>query len=178
MKLAVYCGSKPGKDPRYAQAAKALGQSMVEHHWDLVFGGGHSGLMGIVADAVLAHGGRAYGVIPEALVDREMAHMGLTELHTVKDMHERKMQMMNMADAFVALPGGPGTMEELFEVWTWHMLNYHQKPCFLLNLFGYYDAFISLLDNMISHEFAWPEVTRSLVVLNSVEELMQRLRRH
>ena len=178
MRLAVYCGSKLGKDPRYAEAAGELGKAMAEQQWELVFGGGHAGLMGVVADSVLACGGRAYGVIPEALVEREMAHAGLTELHTVRDMHERKMLMMNLADAFVALPGGPGTMEELFEVWTWLMLGYHQKPCFLLNLHGYYDSFIELLDNMIANEFAWADITQSLEILSSVEELMQRLRCH
>src|SRR4051812_43611030 len=127
-RLAVYCGSSGGVDPAFAEAARELGEAMAAQGIGLVYGGGRLGLMGVVADAVLNAGGEAYGVIPEALVDLEVAHTGLTELHKVANMHERKAKMTELTEAFVALPGGIGTLDELFEAWTWNALGYHAKP--------------------------------------------------
>ena len=136
MNICVYCGSRPGVVPAYAQAARDLGQAIARQGHGLVYGGGNVGLMGIVADAVLAAGGPVVGVIPEALVQREVGHQGLSEQHVVPDMHVRKRMMAERADAFIALPGGIGTLEELFEVWTWRQLGYHDKPIGLLNVAG------------------------------------------
>jgi uncharacterized protein (TIGR00730 family) len=137
--LCVYCGSRLGGDPAFIEAAKTVGQWIGDQQGQLVFGGGRSGLMGVVADATLRAGGRVVGIIPQALVDKEHAHTGCTELHVVETMHQRKEGMAHRADAFLALPGGIGTFEELFEVWTWRQLGYHHKPIGLLNTNGYYD---------------------------------------
>ncbi|MDP1782436.1 MAG: TIGR00730 family Rossman fold protein, partial [Hydrogenophaga sp.] len=126
--LCVYCGSRPGANPAFADTARTVGQWIGEHGGQLVYGGGRNGLMGIVADATMAAGGRAVGIIPKALVEREWAHQGCTELHVVDNMHERKRMMADKADAFLALPGGIGTFEEFFEVWAWRQLGYHDKP--------------------------------------------------
>ena len=142
--LCVYCGSSPGTQPVYAEIAAQTGRWIGEHGGQLVYGGGRSGLMGIVAESTLAAGGRVIGIIPQALVDREVAHLNCTELHVVDTMHERKRMMMDRADAFVALPGGIGTFEELFEVWTWRQLGYHDKPVGLLNAHGYYLSLIHI----------------------------------
>ncbi len=144
--LCVYCGSSAGRDPTHAAAARALGREMAERGIRLVYGGGHVGLMGIVADAALEAGGRVTGVIPQALMDSEVGHDRLTELRVVQDMHERKAQMAAQADGFIALPGGIGTLEELFEVWTWLQLGYHEKPVALLNVLGFYDQLLAFLD--------------------------------
>jgi uncharacterized protein (TIGR00730 family) len=151
--LTVYCGSKPGTDPLYAEAARAVGDWIGRHDGQLVYGGGKAGLMGIVADAALAAGARVVGVIPKALVEREWAHRGCTELHVVDTMHERKRLMAEHADAFVALPGGIGTMEEFFEVWTWRQLGYHDKPIGLLNTGGYYEPLLAFLNASVQREF-------------------------
>lgn len=143
--LCVYCGSRPGTDAAYAQAAAATGAWIGRHGGRLVYGGGRNGLMGIVADATLAAGGQVLGIIPHALVEREWAHRACTELVVVDTMHERKRLMADNADAFVALPGGIGTFEELFEVWAWRQLGYHDKPIGLVNTAGYYDALIAFL---------------------------------
>lgn len=136
--VCVFCGSRPGHLPAYADAARELGQQIGERGWRLVYGGGNVGLMGIVADATLAAGGQVLGVIPESLFQREVGHRGLTELRVVQTMHERKQLMAEASDAFIALPGGIGTFEELFEVWTWQHLGYHAKPVALLDTAGYY----------------------------------------
>ena len=151
--ICVYCGSKPGTDPLFAQAAVDVGQWIAAHGGQLVYGGGSGGLMGIVADATLAAGGRVVGIIPKALVEKEWAHHGCTELHVVENMHERKRMMAERADAFLALPGGIGTLEELFEVWTWRQLGYHDKPIGLLNTAGYYDGLLAFLQHAVASQF-------------------------
>ncbi len=147
-KLAVYCGSAPGADPAFADMARALVHEMAGRGVDMVYGGGRLGLMGIIADEMLAAGGRVYGVIPQALVDHEVAHTGLTELHTVANMHERKAKMTELCDGFVALPGGIGTLDELFEAWTWNALGYHAKPFCLLNVHGFWDGLAGFMDHV------------------------------
>jgi uncharacterized protein (TIGR00730 family) len=151
--ICVYCGSKPGSNPLYAQAAAEVGQWIAGQGGQLVYGGGSGGLMGIVADATLAAGGRVVGIIPKALVEKEWAHHGCTELHIVDNMHDRKRMMAERADAFLALPGGIGTLEELFEVWTWRQLGYHDKPIGLLNTAGYYDGLLVFLQSAVSNGF-------------------------
>ena len=151
--ICVYCGSRPGANPAFADAAAGVGRWIGERGGQLVYGGGRSGLMGVVADAALAAGGRVIGVIPQALVDREQAHRGCTELHVVDTMHERKRRMAERADAFLALPGGIGTMEEFFEIWTWRQLGYHGKPVGLLNVDGYYDALLQFLQTGVRAGF-------------------------
>lgn len=154
--LCVYCGSRPGVDPAWAEQAAIVGQWIASHGGELVYGGGHNGLMGIVADAALQAGGRVVGVIPQALVDKEFAHRGCTELHIVQTMHERKHMMAERCDAFLALPGGIGTLEEFFEVWTWRQLGYHDKPIGLLNHRGYYDGLLQFLQQTVSSGFMGP----------------------
>jgi len=151
--VCVYCGSSPGNRPEYAQAARALGKALVENDMSLVYGGGKVGLMGIVADAVLDHGGTAIGIIPDALMQKEVGHRGLTELHVVRNMHERKQMMADRADAFIAMPGGVGTFEELFETFTWLQLGYHAKPVGLLNVAGFYDGMLGFLSHAVQEGF-------------------------
>ena len=151
--LAVYCGSHAGRDPAHGAAAAELGREAARRGIRLVTGGGSVGLMGIVADAALAAGGEVVGVIPRFLVDREVGHRGLTELVVVESMHERKAEIAARADAFVALPGGIGTLEELFETWTWVQLGLHRKPCGLLNSGGYFDPLIAFLDRSVAQGF-------------------------
>lgn len=151
--VCVYCGSRPGARPAYTVAAQALGRSIGERGWQLVYGGGNVGLMGVVADAVLAAGGRVVGVIPESLMRREVGHRGLQELHVVPNMHVRKQMMAERADAFVALPGGIGTLEELYEVWTWRQLGYHDQPIGLLNVEGFYDKLLAFMRHTVDEGF-------------------------
>ncbi len=151
--ICVYCGSRPGAAPHFTEAARAVGQWIGSHGGQLVYGGGCNGLMGTVADATLAAGGRVVGVIPKALVEKEWANHSCTELHVVDTMHERKRLMAEHADAFLALPGGIGTFEEFFEVWTWRQLGYHDKPVGLLNLEGYYDALLQFLRHTVQQQF-------------------------
>ena len=151
--VCVYCGSRPGEDAAFAQAAKTVGQWIGAHGGQLVYGGGRSGLMGIVAEATRLAGGRVVGVIPQALVDKELADHACDELHIVQNMHERKAMMAERSDAFVALPGGIGTFEELFEVWTWRQLGYHGKPLGLLNVAGYYDGLLGFLQTSVKSGF-------------------------
>lgn len=152
-KICVYCGSSSGKNPAYAQAATRLGQAMQQRGIGLVYGGAAVGIMGTVANAVLAAGGEAIGVIPKSLALKELAHQQLTELHVVESMHERKAMMAELSDGFIALPGGWGTLEELFEMLTWAQLGFHQKPCGLLNTEGYYDGLFDFLDSAFEQEF-------------------------
>ena len=154
--IAVYCGSRTGDSPAFAAMAATTGRWIGRHGGQLVYGGGKSGLMGVVADATLQAGGRVVGVIPASLVDRELAHQGCSELHVVDTMHERKRIMAERADAFLALPGGIGTLEELFEVWTWRQLGYHDKPIGLLNLNHYYDALLAFLGTSVHQGFMSP----------------------
>ncbi len=151
--VCVYCGSRDGASPEFAAAARACGDWIGRHGGRLVYGGGRSGLMGTVADATLRAGGEVTGVIPRALVDRELAHTGCTELHIVDTMHERKRMMAERADVFLALPGGIGTFEELFEVWTWRQLGYHDKPIGILNVGGYYDGLLAFLQTSLQQQF-------------------------
>lgn len=150
--VAVYCGSSAGTNPLYVAQAQALGAALVAQGLALVYGGGRVGLMGTIADAVLAAGGRVVGVIPDFLANKELAHRGCTELHVVGSMHERKLLMADRADAFIAMPGGYGTLEELFEVLTWGQLGLHRKPVGLLNVAGYYDHLLRALDRMRDDE--------------------------
>ena len=154
--LAVYCGSRTGDDPRFVAAARLVGHWIGSHGGQLVYGGGRSGMMGTVADATQAAGGRVVGVIPESLVAKEHARQTCDELHVVQTMHERKALMANRSDAFVALPGGIGTFEELFEVWTWRQLGYHQKPIGLLNVAGYYDGLLNFVEHSVAQGFMGP----------------------
>ena len=173
--LCVYCGSRAGADPAYLQAAEQLGQAIGRRGWRLVYGGGRVGLMGAVADATLAAGGTVVGVIPESLMRLEVGHRGLSELLVVRTMHERKQAMAERADAFVALPGGIGTFEELFEVWTWRHLGYHQHPIGLLDVKGYYEPLIAFLDRTVVEGFV-NEAQMAMVTRQSdVEELLDRL---
>ncbi|WP_311223940.1 MULTISPECIES: TIGR00730 family Rossman fold protein [unclassified Acidovorax] len=151
--ICVYLGSRSGGTPRFAEAATAVGQWIGRHSGQLVYGGGRSGLMGTVAEATRLAGGRVVGVIPQALVDKELANHQCDELHIVQNMHERKAMMAERCDAFVALPGGIGTFEELFEVWTWRQLGYHDKPLGLLNVDGYYDGMLSFLRTSVQSGF-------------------------
>ena len=151
--VCVYCGSRAGNDPQYAGTAREVGRWIGAHGGQLVYGGGNNGLMGTVANAALEAGARVVGIIPKALVDLEHAHRGLTELHIVDNMHERKRLMAERSDAFIALAGGIGTMEELFEIWTWRQLGYHDKPIGLLNQGGYYDALLSFLASSVKSGF-------------------------
>ncbi len=154
--LCVYCGSRLGDREAYAEAAWQVGTEIGRRGWQLVYGGGRAGLMGRVADAALAAGAPVIGVIPQSLMDREVGHAGLSELHVVQTMHERKLLMAERSDAFLALPGGIGTFEELFEVWTWRQLGYHDKPVGLLNVDGYYDALLGFLEQTVTQGFVAP----------------------
>jgi hypothetical protein len=151
--ICVYCGSRPGLSPAFATAAAQVGEWIGAHGGQLIYGGGKSGLMGIVADAALQSGARVVGVIPKALVEKEWAHRGCTELHIVDTMHDRKRMMAERADAFLALPGGIGTFEELFEVWTWRQLGYHDKPIGILNVESYYDRLLDFLASSVNEQF-------------------------
>ncbi|QTD44064.1 TIGR00730 family Rossman fold protein [Ottowia testudinis] len=151
--ICVYCGSRPGADEAFSATAAQIGEWIGARGGQLVYGGGRSGLMGVVADATLAAGGRVVGVIPRTLVEREHAHRGCTELHIVETMHERKRIMAERADAFLALPGGIGTFEEFFETWTWRQLGYHDKPIGLLNQNGYYDAMLRFINHSVDSGF-------------------------
>ena len=151
--ICVYCGSRPGTEPAFAEAAREVGLWIAQNKGQLVYGGGHNGLMGMMADACLQAGGRVVGVIPKALVEKEWAHSGCSELHVVENMHERKRLMAERADAFLAMPGGIGTFEEFFEVWTWRQLGYHDKPVGLLNLNGYYDSLLAFLSTAVRQGF-------------------------
>ena len=151
--LCVYCGSRAGELPAYTEAARAVGQEIGRRGWRLVYGGGRAGLMGVVADSALEAGAAVVGVIPRSLMDREVGHLSLTELHVVDTMHQRKTMMAEHSDAFLALPGGIGTFEELFEVWTWRQLGYHDKPIGLLNVAGYYDALLGFLQHSLKQGF-------------------------
>jgi len=173
--LCVYCGSRHGKDAAFADAAHQIGTEIGKRGWQLVYGGGQVGLMGIVADATLAAGGSVVGVIPRVLMEREVGHQRLQELHVVETMHERKHLMAQRAHAFVALPGGIGTLEELYEVWTWRQLGYHDKPLGLLNVNGYYDPLLSFMDHTVDQGFLAPEQMQLLETGVQVADLLDRL---
>ncbi|SHJ63442.1 hypothetical protein SAMN02745146_3594 [Hymenobacter daecheongensis DSM 21074] len=155
--VAVYCGASPGFNETYRQQADLMGQTLAQRSITLVYGGGRVGLMGAVADSVMRHGGQAIGVIPDFLANKELAHVGLTELHIVKSMHERKLLMADLAEGFIAMPGGFGTLEELFEVLTWGQLGLHKKPSGVFNVLGFYDHQLQFLDKMVTEGFLRPE---------------------
>ncbi|HMN20215.1 MAG TPA: TIGR00730 family Rossman fold protein [Ottowia sp.] len=173
--ICVYCGSRAGAEPAFGQVAAQVGRWIGERGGQLVYGGGRSGLMGQVADAALAAGGRVIGVIPQALVEREHAHRGCTELLVVQTMHERKRLMAEHADAFLALPGGIGTFEEFFEAWTWRQLGYHEKPVGLLNQAGYYDAMIEFLRHSVDAGFMEEAQLRMVTTHNHPHRLLEAL---
>lgn len=172
--ICVYCGSSPGRRDAYATNARALAEALVCRDIGLVYGGASIGIMGVVADHVLRLGGRAVGVIPEALMRKEVAHYQLTELHVTQSMHERKMRMAELSDGFIALPGGLGTLEELFEIWTWAQLGFHGKPCGLLNVEGYYDPLIEFLDHATAEQFVQQSHRAMLIVDSESEKLLDR----
>jgi len=174
--VCVYCGSRAGVSPAFAAAARAMGTAIGQRGWTLVYGGGGIGLMGTLADAALAAGAQAVGVIPRALMQRELGHTGLTELCVVETMHERKRLMAERSDIFVALPGGIGTFEELFEVWSWRQLSYHDKPLGLLNVAGYYDALLAFMAQTVAQGFVAAAHRDLLQVGDSPDVLLDRLR--
>ncbi len=174
-RLAVYCGSATGSSDVFADATRATARAMVEAGVDLVYGGGRLGLMGLIADSVLDLGGKVDGVIPQALVDIEVAHTRVTELHKVANMHERKAKMTDLADAFLALPGGIGTLDELFEAWSWNALGYHAKPFCLLNVEGFWDGLIEFVEHAHQSGFLSKSRRRQLLVAETPEEALKLL---
>ncbi len=174
--IALYCGSRSGNNPIYLEKAVALAKGIAEHGFGLVYGGASIGLMGQVADAVVQNGGETVGVIPEFMLDYEIAHNNLTELHVVRTMHERKAMMAERASAFVALPGGLGTFEEILEIATWGQLNQHQKPMMLYNVNGFYDALIAQLDHAVLEGFLPPQHRAKLIVCNSSKQIFSALK--
>lgn len=175
LSLCVYCGSRMGQAPAFEAIAREVGRQIGERGWRLVYGGGSTGLMGAVADSALAAGAEVIGVIPDRLIQRELGHGGVTELQVVGSMHERKYQMAVHSDAFLALPGGIGTMEEIFEVWTWRQLDYHRKALGLLNVEGYYDDLLRFIDRSRDSGFLWPDVQELLLVDQDVTAMLDRL---
>lgn len=171
-KLCVYCGSNPGRDRIYSDGASSLAQALVHRNIGLVYGGASIGIMGLLADYVLKAGGHVTGVIPESLVKKEVAHYGLTELRVTRSMHERKSIMAEISDGFIALPGGIGTLEEIFEVWTWAQLGLHGKPCGLLNIAGYFDNLCKFFDHTVTEQFVKQPHRSMLFVENSAEQLL------
>ena len=176
-RVCVFCGSSPGARPEYTETAQDLGSLLVERGLGLVFGGADVGLMGRLADAVMSEGGEAIGVIPQALVDREIAHLGVSDLRVVGSLHQRKATMAELSDAFIALPGGLGTLEELFEVYTWSQLGLHAKPCALLNVAGYFDALAGFLDHAVAERFVTQHHRETLIVEEDPRALLDRLER-
>ena len=177
-RVCVFCGSSPGGDPGYAEAAAELGGLLARRGVGLVYGGASVGLMGILADAALAGGGEVIGVIPDALTKYEIAHAGLSDLHVVGSMHERKAMMAELADGFVALPGGLGTLDEFFEVLTWAQLGLHAKPCGVLNTRGFYDPLLAFLDRAVEQRFLRPENRDILIARESPESLLDAMDRY
>jgi uncharacterized protein (TIGR00730 family) len=173
-RICVYCGSSPGNNPAYAAAAEELASVLVNVGLELVYGGAHKGTMGVLADAVLERGGAVHGVIPQMLEDKEIAHTGLTELHVVASMHERKSMMAALSDGFIALPGGFGTLEELIEIVTWGQLKFHEKPCGVLNVNGYFDKLLEYLDHTQAEGFLKPENRAMLLADESATGLLQQ----
>jgi uncharacterized protein (TIGR00730 family) len=177
-RITVFCGANSGSRPDYLRACEALAGVLTSRNIGLVYGGGNVGLMGKIADEVLKRGGEVIGVIPQKLVDREVAHRGLTELRVVQTMHERKALMAELSDGFIALPGGIGTLEEIIEVFTWTQLGYHHKPCGLLNVAGYYDALNAFLEQMVAEKFLKTENRQVLLSEADPAELVYKMRTH
>lgn len=171
--VGIFCGSANGNDPVYSKAASQVGQRLAEQGVGIVYGGGKVGLMGAVADAALQHGGSVIGVIPQSLVAREIAHTGLTLLHVVANMHERKMKMAELADAFIALPGGAGTLEEIFEQWTWAQLGLHAKPCAFFDVNGFYRPLQDMIRQMVSKGFLKKSYEDMLLFSENLSEITE-----
>jgi uncharacterized protein (TIGR00730 family) len=174
-RICVFIGSRQGTRPGYSEAARQLGRVLVERDYGLVYGGGNVGLMSVIADTVLSLGGHVTGVIPDSLVSKEVAHRGLSDLRVVQSMHERKAMMAELSDAFIAMAGGIGTMEEFFEVLSWAQLGIHRKPCGLLNTGGYYEHLIKFLDDAVDQGFLKPKHRSLLIVANEPAEMLNRL---
>jgi uncharacterized protein (TIGR00730 family) len=174
-RVCVYAGSNPGNDPAFAAAARALATTAAERGIGIVYGGGKVGLMGVIADTALAAGGEVIGVMPQALIAREIGHRGLTELQIVDSMHERKARMAELADAYIAVPGGIGTLDELIEIYTWSQLGIHDNGCGVLNVNGYYDDLIGFLDHAVVSGFLRPQHRAGLIVADDPGELLDRL---
>lgn len=175
-RVAIFCGSKVGNDPAYAEATRELVKMIVAKGIEIVYGGGDVGLMGVVAETALENGGTITGVIPDKLYEMEVAHTGISKLYRVKDMHERKALMADLSDAFIALPGGVGTLEEMTEVMTWAQIGYHSKPCAFLNTNGYYDHFIAFFDHMEAQGFLYQSLHEQAIVEGEVRELVGKLK--
>ena len=176
--VCVFCGSNVGRNPAYVEAATSVGTALARAGLKLVYGGGKVGLMGAVADAVISAGGQAEGVMPRALVEREIAHAGLAKLHVVETMHQRKMMMADLADAFVALPGGAGTLEEFFEQWTWALLGIHGKPCGLLNVADYFAPLIAMMQNIVAEGFIAERYVEMLAIETEIEPMLRRFAKY
>ncbi|MFT6881694.1 MAG: hypothetical protein ACJAVY_000484 [Marinoscillum sp.] len=173
--VAVFCGSSKGNNPLYSEVAEQIGKVLAKRQIGVVYGGGNIGLMGVVADAAMANGGKVIGVIPRKLMELEVGHQNITELHVVESMHERKAMMAALSDAFIALPGGIGTIEEIVEVYTWQQIGYHEKPCIIFNMNGYYDPFLSFLNHSVEEGFLSKSQHDRLLVVNDVDELINLL---
>ena len=176
MRLAVFCGSSMGIRGEFLDAAQLLGRLLAAQDIELVYGGGHVGLMGGVADAVLGAGGKVIGVMPQHLVDKEIAHQGLTELIVVADMHERKLKMADLSDGFIAMPGGAGTIEEITEQWTWAQLGVHQKPCAFLNVLDYYDPFKMFVTSMVENGFVQADYADMLIYADDPQSILAEIK--
>jgi uncharacterized protein (TIGR00730 family) len=172
--VCVFCGSSAGRDPSYRQTATIAGTAIARAGLSVVYGGGKVGVMGAVADGALSAGGRVIGVIPRALVEREISHAGLSELHVVETMHERKTRMAELADGFIALPGGAGTLDEFFEQWTWAQLGIHSKPCGLLNVKHYFEPLILMIERIVAEGFMAESYSKMLVIETSIEPILRR----
>jgi uncharacterized protein (TIGR00730 family) len=173
--VCVYCGSRTGATPSHVEAAREVGRLIGERGWRLVYGGGKVGLMGVVADAAMAAGANVIGVIPQALMQREVGHQGITQLQVVQTMHQRKQAMAERSDAFIALPGGIGTLEELYEVWTWRQIGYHDRPVGLLNTEGYYDGLLGFMDRMVAEGYLSSPQFDVLQVRSEPTDLLDRM---
>ena len=171
--LCVYCGSKKGENPAFAEAARELGIAMAQNSIQLVYGGGKVGIMGVIADAVLSEGGQVQGVIPQSLLEREVGHTGIQHLHVTHDMHSRKALLETLSDAFLVLPGGFGTLDELFEIVTWRQLGFHSKPIMILNVDGYFDPLIAFINNSIENKFVVEENRSLIKIITTIEEALQ-----
>lgn len=178
MTIAVFCGSSNGNKEDFVKQTKELGKYFAQNGMDIVYGGGNVGLMGAIADSVMENGGKVYGVIPEYLRDKELAHYGITHLDVVPGMHERKALMAQKADAFVALPGGVGTLEEIFEVWTWAQLGFHTKPCAFFNINGFYNKLFEMIDTLCENQFMKEEYSKKLIKTDSKEELLKAIKEY
>lgn len=178
-RICVFCGSNTGNNPIYIEQAKQLGTTLAKHNISLIYGGTTIGLMGAIADAALAAGGKVIGIIPQRLADKpNMAHPNLTDLHIVESMHQRKAKMAELADGFIALPGGLGTFEELFEMLTWSQLDFHKKSCAVLNINGFYDKLTDFLDSVIAAQFMKPEHRQLLISESDPEQLLEKMQNY